>query len=720
MRLCGACGEDNPDRARFCLACAAPLGAEAPGADSRKMVTVVFCDVTGYTTMGEQLDPESLRQVMTRYFGRVRETLESHGGTVEKFIGDAVVAVFGVPVLHEDDALRAARAALDIRAAMRELNVTLQRDWGLRLQTRTGINSGEVVVGSPTLGGTLATGDAVNVAARLEQAAAPDEILLGEPTLRLVHRQVSVEPLAPLPLAGKSAPLPAYRLLGLAAGGGRRVEGLTAPLIGRGRERRRLDDALEQVTVERTCQLFTVLGAAGVGKTRLLEDFRAAAATRATVLTGGCLSYGEGITYWPLMEMTRQAVGLSGEEDEREGRERLAAALAGVRHADAVVERLAPLVGLGGTPASAEESFWAVRAFLAALAEAAPLVLVFDDVHWAEPTLLDLIENIADWSRRVPILLLCLARPELLDERRDWGGGKLNSGSMLLQPLSPDTCRELIRTLLRSSELDAAFERRITETADGNPLFVEQMLAALIDDGLLRREGDRWVATADLAGVHVPPTISALLAARLDRLGPPERQVIERAAVVGQVFYLDAVADLSTPETRDGVQEHCLALVRKELVHPDRTDLPGEEAFRFLHVLLRDCAYECTSKQLRADLHERFAGWLEKRLAGRPDEQAELVGYNLEQAYRYRVELGLRGERTQALGRRAATRLVGAAHRIRHGDRPAAAHLLTRAAHLLPDTDPLRLRAQVELGQVLLGLGELEAADDLLAQTVEH
>ncbi|WP_322751637.1 MULTISPECIES: AAA family ATPase [unclassified Frankia] len=726
MVACPTCGKANPEEARFCFSCGTPLPTFGIGA--RKTVTIMFCDVTGYTAIGEQLDSEPLQQVMWRFFSAAREVISAHGGTVEKFIGDAVFAVFGIPVLHEDDALRAARAAFEIRASMAALNADLQRDWGFRFRIRIGINTGEVTVGGPGTGGGV-TGDAVNIASRLEEAADPDEILIADTTLRMIRSDVRSEPVGPLVVQGKKAPLRAHRLIGLAhpgIGPGARFapDGFAAPVIGRDRERRRLGDVLEQVIEERTCHLFTLLGPAGIGKSRMVGEFCEAMAPRATVLTGRCLSYGEGITYWPLMEMVRQATGMSADESAPEGRRRLRELLDGVDNvigdAAAVVDGLAPLIGLGGAEVGAQESFWAVRTFLAALAEKRPLIIWFDDVHWAEPTLLDLIEHVADWSREAPILLLCLARPELLEERRTWGGGKLNATSMLLQPLSEERCQRLIRTLMGSNDLDPALVSRITDSAAGNPLFVEQTLAALVDDGLLRREGDRWIATGNLGSVQVPPTISALLAARLDRLNMHERRVLERAAVVGQRFYLDAVVELSAPADRAGVAAHCQSLVRKELVHADRSDLPGVDAFRFLHVLLRDCAYQATSKRQRAQLHQGFAAWLQARMIGRPGEHDELVGYHLEQAYRYRVELGLRDAETAQLGRHAATCLIEAADRVRQGDETGAAGLLKRAIKLLPVTDPLRIRAEIDLGWALHSFGRFSDAERMLRQATDR
>ncbi|MBX6388876.1 MAG: AAA family ATPase [Frankia sp.] len=720
MVACPTCGEDNPARGRFCSACGNPLPTARSGA--RKTVTIMFVDISGFTHIGESIDSEPLQQVMWRFFTTVREVIYSHGGTVEKFIGDAVFAVFGIPVLHEDDALRAVRAALDIRSAMRELNADLRRDWGLSLRIRIGINTGEV-----TVAGSGVTGDPVNVASRLEDAAAPDEILIGDSTYRLIRHSVTVESVGPLRVQGKRDPVRAHRLLTLVdrtAGPGSRAPtvGFAAPVIGRNRERRRIQDAFEAVVEEKICHLFTVLGPAGIGKSRMVKEFCDGVASRATVLSGRCLSYGEGIAYWPLMEMVRQATGVSADSSVPEGRRRLRELLdeLGVASAPEVVAALAPLVGLGGAEAGTQESFWAVRTFFEALAERRPLVVCFDDVHWAEPTLLDLIEHIADWSRDAPILLLCLARPELLEERRQWGGGKLNATSMLLQPLTEARCQRLIRSLMGSDDLDPALVARITTSAAGNPLFVEQMVAAMVDDGLLRREGNRWIATGSLRDVTVPPTISALLAARLDRLDPPERRVLERAAVVGERFYLDAVVDLSDPDEKAQVGALCLALVRKELVHPERSDLPGVEAFRFLHVLLRDCAYQATSKRQRADLHERYARWLQARLVGGPGEHDELVGYHLEQAYRYRVELGQRDAATVELGRQAASCLIEAADRVRQGDETGAAQLLKRAIMLLPESDRLRLRAEIDLGWALYSFGRLTDAERILRQVTER
>src|SRR5262245_22163219 len=430
---CANCGRESPDDFVFCPNCAAPL--TSPGQEEvRKTVTVVFCDVTGSTAMGERLDPESLRRVMSRYFAEMRAALERHGGTVEKFIGDAVMAVFGVPAIHEDDALRAVRAAAEMRQALDALNKELERDHGVSLAARIGVNTGEVVAGEGS--DTLVTGDAVNVAARLEQAAEPGTVLIGEETLRLVRDAVVAEPIPPLELKGKAEPLAAFRLVEVMAGAAGLERRLDSPMVGRERELTRLRQAFEAAVADRSCQLFTVLGTPGVGKSRLVEEFLGSIGD-ATVLRGRCLPYGDGITFYPVGEVVKEAAGLEDFDPPDELEREVCAVLGDDGPA---CSTLAQLFAASQHDSSAEETFWAVRTFLEAAARSAPLAVVFDDIHWGEPTFLDLIEHITDWAREAPILVLCLARPELLDARADWGGGKFNATTVLLEPLSNDEC----------------------------------------------------------------------------------------------------------------------------------------------------------------------------------------------------------------------------------------------------------------------------------------
>ncbi len=655
---CTSCGAANREGARFCDSCGAALPVESPR-EQRKVVTVLFCDVAGSTALGERLDPEALRAILSTYFDLARTVIERHGGTLEKFIGDAVMAVFGVPTIREDDALRAVRAAQELRD-------------GVEIDVRIGVNTGEVVTGA---GDSLVTGDAVNVAARLEQAAAPGEVLLGAGTFALVSEAVDVELLPPLKAKGKEAPLTAYRLSAV-TGDAAYARRQDAALVGRLRERRLLIDAWERSSSERACSLFTILGSAGVGKSRLASEFLAG--LDATIVHGRCLSYGEGITYWPLVEVVLQLLG----------------------GAPAPNEAIAALLGDGR--ASAEEIALAARKLFESAASERPLVVVFDDLQWGEPIFLDLVEEVADWSRGAPLLLLCLARPELLELRRSWGGGKLNASTVLLEPLSETETNELIDALVGSGELGAGLRERIRAGAEGNPLFVEQMLAMLAES-----PGD----------VAVPATIQALLAARLDQLPTQERAALERGAVEGQVFHRGAVMALA-PDDPD-VSARLLGLVRKELLRPSAATVPEEDAFRFRHLLIRDAAYDGLPKALRADLHERFAGWLQER-APALVELDEILGYHLEQAHRFLLEIGQAQRGAGGLSERAAEHLSAAGRRADlRRDSYAAANLLQRAVALMGSTDECRLALLPPLGRALFDTGLTQEVESVLAEALE-
>jgi class 3 adenylate cyclase/tetratricopeptide (TPR) repeat protein len=721
--ICQICGESNPDRARFCLACGSPLADQAPatGGEVRKTVTVVFSDVTGSTAIGERLDPETLRRVMTRYFDEMREAVEAHGGVVEKFIGDAVMAVFGIPRLHEDDALRAVRAAAEMRERLRVLNEELQRDRGVTIVVRTGVNTGVVVSGDESAGQRLVTGDAVNVAARLEQAAPPGEILLGVTTHALVRDAVEAEPVEPLTLKGKTEPVPAFRLVSVRPGAMGHARRLDSPMVGRERQRRLLDEAFDQVVADRICSLFTVLGAAGVGKSRLVNEFVADVGPAARVVYGRCLSYGDGITFWPLAEALKTAAGVADQEPPDGALAKLQTLYGEDPEGPSLAAQVAGLIGLAPAEVPSEEGFRAVRRAFEAMAADRPLVAVFDDLHWAEPGFLDLVDHLADWTRDAPILLVCLARQELLDARPAWGGGKLSATTIQLEPLSEDESSALITNLLGSAGLEESAGRRIAAAAEGNPLFVEEMLEMLIDDGLLVRRNSHWEPAGDLADLAVPPTIQALLAARLERLGSDERSVMERASVEGKVFHRGAVLELAPEPVRPALTTHLMSLVRKELVRPDRPTFAGEEAFRFRHLLIRDAAYQAMPKETRARLHERFAAWLERVAGDRLAEYEEIVAYHLEQAYRYREELGPVDEQARDVARSAARHLHAAGERAEaRGDVRAAGRLLERAAALLPEEDPLRLSLRPRIGRVMFESGEIEKAHDFLTTTLDE
>jgi class 3 adenylate cyclase len=655
MPTCPSCGRLSEGDFRFCPYCAAPLQTAAPEREQRKIVTVLFCDVTGSTALGESTDPEALRALLARYFERMKGIIEAHGGTVEKFIGDAVMAVFGVPTLHEDDAQRACRAAVEMRDAFTELGIT----------GRIGVTTGEVVTGTAE---RLATGDAVNVAARLEQAAAPGEVLVGAETLTLARGAVTVEPVEPLTLKGKSKPVPAFRLISAHV---ELARSFATPMIGRETELRRLRDAFAQAVHDNSCQLFTVLGSAGVGKSRLAGEFLDDIDAR--VVRGNCLSYGEGITYWPVVEIIKQLDALP--------------------EAEAAVP-IRSLLGESDAATSAEEIAWGFRKLIEEQAHEQPIVCVLDDLHWAEETLLDLVEHVADLSRGAPILLLCMARPELLEKRPAWGGGKWNSTTVLLEPLDAAETELLLDEL---GGVESGLRERVATSAEGNPLFLEEMLA------LVRVSGD--------GEISVPPTIQALLAARLDQLDPAERAVLERGSVEGHVFHQSAVQALADGEPQ---APRLVALVRKQLVRPDAPQFAGEEAFRFRHLLIRDAAYDALPKGVRADLHERFAYWLEGRGADLL-ELDEILGHHLEQAARYKSEL----EQPDAfLAERAAERLAAAGRRaLGRGDDRAAASLLERALEL---TRPLRLDIHLEVDLADAHVADPRTAARIAARAAER
>jgi class 3 adenylate cyclase/tetratricopeptide (TPR) repeat protein len=657
---------------------------------SRRTVTVLFADVADSTPLGERLDAESLRQVMSRYFDQMGGVLERHGGTVEKFIGDAVMAVFGIPELHEDDALRAVRAATELREALAKLNDELERELGVRIGIRVGVNTGEVVAGDGAGDQRLVTGDAVNVAKRLEQAARTGEILVGEKTRRLVENAAVLEPRDALTVKGKAVPIVAWNVLAVIEGAPPYARRLDARLIGRADELRTLRDLFDEAVADRSCRLVTVVGPAGIGKSRLAAELCASVRDEAAVLTGRCLPYGDGITFWPLV----QIVGVLGSDEGVRG------ILAGTDDADLVAERV--LGAVGPTPtAPGGEMFWAVRRLLEELAREKPLVVLVEDIHWAEPKLLELLEYLAGWMHDAPILLLCLARPDLLEERPGWLTSQTGTG-LLLGPLTKAESEALLEEIGREWPLDAAARARITAAAEGNPLYVEQMAAMLA-------EGDPLDS--------IPPSMHALLAARLDRLPPEERAVLERAAIAGKEFARTAILRLSPEDGHPDIDEHLLSLVRKDLL----AARPGrEDAYRFRHVLIRDAAYAGTSKELRAHLHERFADWAARTNAGRAGELDEIVGYHLEQAYRYREQLGPIDDEARSLAERAGE-LLGAAGRraSARDDMHAAIKLLDRALALLSGENPARLELMRELGGAFWALGETARSEALLNGLLE-
>ena len=648
-----------------------PPPAIAVPVAGRRLVTVLVAHIAG---IAERLDPESLHALLDRCAETCAAVVESHGGTVQRFAGDATVGMFGVPALHEDDPLRAVRAALELREAMPELGI--------------GIESGEVFIGTGARRDTFATGDAITVAEGLQTGAVAGEIHFGERTHRSIAQNVDAEPLGSVRLRGREAPIRVWRLDRLRTSERLPLGSARIPLIDRKPHLAALRSALARVRHENACRLLTVIGPAGIGKSRVARELVDQVAADATVAVGRCLSYGDGITYRPLAEILQRLPG-------NDPATRVTEILAGDDQADLIARRVLGAVGLAEEPAPAEETFWAVRRLLEAAARERPVVAVLDDAHWAEPMLLDLIEYIATFSASSPILLLCLARPELLETRPGWAAPQPNRELLELDPLEDPDAHALVAAIA-GDELEAA--NHIVEIAEGNPLFLEQLTAMSAEQG----------------AATLPPSIEAVLAARIDRLEPDERMVLARASVEGRQFHFGAVAELMEADQRDLVAGSLMGLARKQLIRPDQPSVPGEDAFKFAHALIREVAYSGLPKRLRADLHERLAHWLK---AKQPVDA--IVGYHLEQAYRLRIELEPPGDRERALAEEAAEWLAAAARgALARGDAAAGARLLERAVALLPEDDPDRPAMLSALGGALAEAGRLADADRALAVAI--
>jgi len=688
--------------------------------DIRKIVTVLFSDVVDSVPLGETLDPESLRRIMRRYFEEMERLVERHGGTVEKFIGDAIVAVFGIPQLHEDDALRAVRAAVDMRSALVQLNEEFQNTWGVTLAVRTGMNTGEVIAGDLVRGEFFIVGDALNIAARLEQSAQPGQILIGEATYRLVRDAVEAVKVELLTLKGKAEPVQAWTLLKVIPGAPGLARRVNSPLVDRADELGSLQKAFQRIVEARSCELITATGPAGVGKSRLVAEFIAKLRGPATVISGRCLSYGEGITFWPVSELIKDAAGIAEEDPPDTAQLKISQLLGTADDPGLIAERLAPLLGFGQTTPRIQETFWAVRKLLEYMGAQEPVIAVFDDIQWGDPTFLDLVEYLADRIRGARVLVVCLARRELLENRPGWMAGKTNATQITVEPLNPPEINGLIHNLVGTGELTRLAQAHIADVAEGNPLFVEETLRMLIDDGVLRRRNGRWSASGDLSIVAIPPTIQAILTARLERLDPEERAVIERASVVGRNFWWEGVSELSPEEVQPRLTLHLQSLMRKELIRPDYSDVAHDDAFQFTHILVRDAAYSEIPKEIRAQLHERFASWVEEKARGMAGEYEEIVGYHLEQAYRSLLALGPMTEHAEIVGRRAAVPLAAAGERaFARGDMPAAVNLMSRAISLLPREAPERIEVLPRLAFALLETGDFPTLEATVAETSE-
>ncbi len=678
----------------------------------RKKVTAVFADMAGSTTLAEKLDPELFRQVVGAFFERMGATIERHGGTVENFIGDEVMGIFGAPVAHGDDALRAVHAAAEMLTEVEALNSELEPRLGVRLGLRIGINTGTVVVGPPIAGRSMSLGDTMNVAARLEKLAEPGQILIGEDTYRLVRNEVDVEPSGRVELRGRSEPLATFLLLGTGRSEGEPLA--DRPMVGRERDLALLQVAFERCVARNSCEFVTVLGEAGVGKSRLVAEMVQRYRPSATVLVGRCLPYGEGITYWPLTEIVWQAAGIEDSDDAASASGKLDAVMAGDPDGPAIARHLAQITGLDDSFEPGEQAFWAVRRLLEALARRRPVIVWMEDLQWAEPTMLELILYLSRQTRSVPILLACTSRFELLDKRPDWR--QSSATTISLDALANDSIGDLVDKLTGGGLVEP-LRARVVELAAGNPLFVEQLLSMLIDDGVLRRSEDGWSVHNGTRELDVPPTIEAILAARIDHLSPSERALAEAASVIGKEFWADAAAALAG----DGGFEEVEALVGKRLIEPVRRTGVPRDFFQFRHILVRDAVYGALSKARRATLHERFADWLLGWSESRLGQVEEIIGYHLETANQCRRELLGSAEQVEELALRAAAHLSNAGKRAaaRQDDAGAAA-LLARAVALLAESggsDPAaRLEPLIDLGMALIRGGETERADQVLAE----
>lgn len=685
---CPSCGAEVAAGARFCSRCGTTLVAEHnAGGGERKLVTVLFADVEGSTPLGEQLDPERMRDVLRTYFDAMREEIEGEGGATEKFIGDAVMAAFGVPAAHEDDPARALRSALRMLRRLPAVNEELHREHGVTLAIRIGVNTGEVFANTkPRPGDAMVTGDAVNAAARLQSMAEPGEVLASERTASAV-RGFRLEARGPLELRGKQKRVRAFRVLGEIEEGQRGVPGLTAPLVGRDAELGLLVSLFDRVRRERRSHLVTIYGEAGVGKSRLTREFLDRVSTDdVTLLRGRCLPYGDGVTFWPLAEILKAHAGVLDTDSPQTALERITAAGQALLTVELAANPAKATAALAFTMGVEDPAFpfssmdpktvnaevhGAWRSFFSALASRNSLIVVVDDIHWADMALLDILEELAE---RVvgPALFVCPARPDLSARRPAWGGGRRNHTSIALDPLGAHDFEHLFAMLLSVDDLPVGLRRSILGRAEGNPFFLEEILRHLIDSGLVLHDGSRWRASSDIADVRIPDTVQGVLASRIDYLLPEHKRVLQAAAVVGRVFWpgpivelvrgADIDAALRTLESRD--------LVLSRL----GSSIGGEPEYTFKHILTRDVAYESLPRRDRASAHAAVAGWIEHVTGSRSREFVELL------AYHYATSVTESPQGADGLRRKAFDNLLAASVDNRRKQVPKKAEKLAQQA----------------------------------------
>ena len=713
MATCSRCGKENPDGFAFCGHCGAPLAERPPTPlEERKIVSVLFCDLVGFTAASEQQDPEDVRGRIRPYHARLRQEIERYDGTVEKFVGDAVMAAFGAPVAHEDDAERAVRAALRILEAIGELN---EADPGLGLVVRVGVNTGEAVVAvsaRPEEGEGIVTGDVVNTAARIQSAAPVNAVAVGEQTYRATSRVFEYEPLPPVAAKGKAEPLALWRAKAARSRFGSDIsDRFRTPFVGRELEKPLLIGIFERATQQRSVQLVTVVGEPGVGKTRLiaeLGDFVDAKPGLFRWRQGRCLPYGEGITFWALGEILKAEAGILESDSAEVAAAKLDAALPLAEPERRwLLERLAPLVGVeAATAAERQELFTAWRRFLESLAAAGPTVLVFEDLHWADEALLDFLEHLVEWSQGVPLLVLCAARPELYERRPGWGAGLRNAHTINLSPLSDEETAELVSHLISTTVLSRELEQAVLERAGGNPLYAEEFVRLLADRGF------------DGEGAVLPESVQALIAARLDTLTPDRKSLLQDAAVLGKVFWSGAVAEIGGRDVADvELALHELAL--KELVRPSRSSsMEGESEYAFWHLLVRDVAYSQIPRVERARRHRAAAAWIERKGGERVEDLAEVLAYHYLEALELAEAAG-EAEQVEELRLPARRFLALAGERALGLDAAQAESRLTRALELTPADDPGKPVLLARWAEAAYQVGRLGEAADALDEVLD-
>jgi class 3 adenylate cyclase len=726
MALCPSCGTDNPERAKFCLECATPLEAEgAVAAEERKVVSVLFVDLVGFTERSHDADPEDVRAILAPYHARLKREIERYGGTVEKFIGDAVVAAFGAPVAREDDAERAVRAGLRAAEAIEQLNE--DHDW-FELAIRAAVNTGEGLVNlkaRPQAGEALITGDVVNTASRLQATAPVGEVVVGEITYRATRHVISYEELEPVRVKGKPQPIPVWRAVSARSRLGVDVTMTPAtPFVGRNSELDLLTGTFQRTVRERSVQLVTIAGEPGVGKSRLVSELSRFVDDQPDLVywrQGRSLPYGEGITFWALGEIVKAQAGILESDSSEEAGNKLEAAIAALTEAASerswLRSRLAPLIGLEvletSQAAPKEESFTAWRRFLEAIAERSSLVVVFEDLHWADQALLEFIDHVVDWSSSgVALMIVCTARPELYESTPEWGAGKENSTTIPLSPLTDSETAQLISGLLSQAVLPASVHFTLLERAGGNPLYAEEFVRMLSDRGILERTG-RVVSIAEDADFSMPETVQALIAARLDTLAPERKALLHDASVVGKVFWSGAVASLGGLEERE-VHRGLHDLSRKEFVRPARaSSINGEQEYSFWHALVRDVSYSQIPRATRLRRHKSVAVWLQELVGDRVRDRAELFVHHYTKALDLARAVRDKDEE-RALIEPTRRFLILAGNRALDLDMTKAVTYFEGALRLFSATDSIRPGLMNKLGRAAVLTGHHDAAERYL------